>query len=136
MNQRKRKIPPSMDDWLKEVKKDKNAIEEGMYLVHNGVVRKTPKAKVRQGIDDGSMVEKLEFSYDWEKVQRVIEETKKLEGIFHGKMWLNEGILAVGDDIMYVLIGGDIRPRVIDALQFAVGKIKNECVTEREMSDS
>lgn len=136
MNQRKRKIPPSMDDWLKEVKKDKNAIEEGMYLVHNGVVRKTPKAKVRQGIDDGSMVEKLEFSYDWEKVQRVIEETKKLEGIFHVKMWLNEGILAVGDDIMYVLIGGDIRPRVIDALQFAVGKIKNECVTEREMSDS
>ena len=40
--------------------------------------------------------------------------------------------LEVGDDIMYVLIGGDIRPNVVDALQFLVGKIKNECVTEIE----
>ena len=31
---------------------------------------------------------------------------------------------------MYVLIGGDIRPHVIDALQFLVEKIKTECVTE------
>jgi hypothetical protein len=34
---------------------------------------------------------------------------------------------------MLVLVGGDIRPRVIDALQFLVGKIKNECVTEQEI---
>jgi len=33
---------------------------------------------------------------------------------------------------MYVLIGGDIRPHVVDALQFLVGKIKTECVTEIE----
>lgn len=136
IDKKSKRTPPSMDTWLKEVKNDQNASEEGMYLIHNGVVRKTPKAKVRQGIDNGSTVEKLEFSYDTEKVQRVIEETKRLEGIFHIKVWLNEGILEVGDDIMYVLIGGDIRPRVIDALQFAVGKIKNECVVEREISDS
>ena len=33
---------------------------------------------------------------------------------------------------MYVLIGGDIRPHVIDALQFLVEKIKSECVIEIE----
>ena len=33
---------------------------------------------------------------------------------------------------MYVLIGGDIRPNVIDALQNLVGKIKNEMVQEIE----
>ena len=33
---------------------------------------------------------------------------------------------------MQVLIGGDIRPHVIDGLQFLVGKIKNECVVEEE----
>jgi len=131
-HQNSKRIPPSMDEWLKEVKKDKNATEEGMYLVHNGVVRKTPKAKVRHGVDDGSFVDKLEFSYDEDKVMEAIEEAKELEGIFHVKVWLNEGILEVGDDIMYVLIGGDIRPRVIDALQFLVGKIKNDCVTEIE----
>ena len=133
INEKKPKTPPSMDDWLKEAKRDPEATEEGMYLVHNGVVRKTPKAKVRQGIDDGTLVGKLEFSYDEKKVMEVIEKTKGLEGIFHVKVWLNEGILEVGDDIMYVLIGGDIRPRVIDALQFLVGKIKNECVTEIEI---
>ena len=31
-----------------------------------------------------------------------------------------------------VLIGGDIRPHVVDALQALVGTIKNECVSEVE----
>ena len=48
------------------------------------------------------------------------------------EVWLNEGELSVGDDIMYVLIGGDIRPHVVDALQYLVGRIKSECVTEEE----
>lgn len=33
---------------------------------------------------------------------------------------------------MFVLIGGDIRPRVVDTLQALVGTIKNECVSEIE----
>ena len=48
------------------------------------------------------------------------------------RVWLNRGELELGDDIMLVLIGGDIRPRVIDALQSLVGTIKNECVSEVE----
>ena len=31
-----------------------------------------------------------------------------------------------------LLIGGDIRPHVVDALQSLVGTIKNECVSEVE----
>lgn len=127
-----KKESPSMDLWLKEAKKDPNALEQGMYLIHNGVVRKTPKVKVRQGIDDGSEVAAMTFSYDQKKVDQVIEETYKMEGIFYIRTWLNEGLLDVGDDIMYVLIGGDIRPRVIDALQYLVGRIKDECVIEIE----
>jgi len=34
---------------------------------------------------------------------------------------------------MYVLIGGDIRPHVVDALQYLVSRIKDECVTEEEI---
>ena len=56
----------------------------------------------------------------------------QMDGIYYIKVWLNEGELTVGDDIMYVLIGGDIRPHVVDALQALVGKIKNTCVTETE----
>ena len=132
MSNIKKKESPSIDQWLKEAKADPNAIKSGMFLVHNGTVRVTPKVQVRQGIDDGSVVTGMDFSFDAEKVDAAINETYKMDGIFHIRTWLNEGTLDVGDDIMYVLIGGDIRPHVIDALQFLVGKIKNECVVEIE----
>jgi len=131
-NGKTKKLSPSIDEWLKEAKTDPAALQEGMFLVHNGVVRQTPKAKVRQGIDDGTMVKGMEFAYDAAKVDAAIAETYKMDGIFHVRGWLNEGTLELGDDIMYVLIGGDIRPHVIDALQFLVGKIKSECVIEIE----
>ncbi|PTV99832.1 molybdopterin synthase catalytic subunit [Halanaerobium saccharolyticum] len=131
VNQKKKKSP-SIDQWLKEAKADPEALEEGMYLVHNGTVRQTPRKKVREGIDDGSQVKGMEFDYDQKKVEQAVAEAKKMEGIFHVRVWLNQGQLEVGDDIMYVLIGGDIRPHVIDALQSLVAEIKNECVKEIE----
>lgn len=131
-NRKTKKQPPSVDEWLKEAKADPASLQEGMFLVHNGIVRQTPKAKVRQGIDDGTVVTGMEFHYDAAKVDAAIAETYKMAGIFHVRVWLNEGWLELGDDIMYILIGGDIRPHVIDALQFLVEKIKSECVTEIE----
>ncbi|KDR95654.1 Molybdopterin synthase catalytic subunit [Peptoclostridium litorale DSM 5388] len=132
VNEKMKKTSPSIDEWLKEAKADPMALQEGMFLVHNGVVRQTPKAKVRQGLDDGSLVKGMEFAYDAVKVDAAVAETYKKEGIFHVRVWLNEGQLEVGDDIMYVLIGGDIRSHVIDALQSLVEKIKSECVIEIE----
>lgn len=131
-NGKMKKPSPSMDEWLREAKNDPAALQVGMFLVHNGVVRQTPKAKVRQGIDDGSTVKGMEFSYDGAKVDAAIAETYKMDGIYYVRVWLNEGQLELGDDIMYVLIGGDIRPHVVDALQFLVEKIKSECVIEIE----
>ena len=132
IDQKTNKMPPSIDTWLKEAKSDPESLNEGMYLVHNGIVRETPRKKVREGVDDGSQVKGMDFDYDAAKVNEAIAETHKLEGIFHVRVWLNQGHLEVGEDIMYVLIGGDIRPHVIEALQFLVAKIKNECVTEIE----
>ena len=65
-------------------------------------------------------------------VEAAVAEAKHMPGIYYVKAWLNEGELAVGDDIMLVLVGGDIRPHVVDALQALVGKLKTECVTELE----
>ncbi len=129
-----KKESPSIDEWLKEAKADPSVAKEGMFLVHNGIVRETPRKKVREGIDDGKVVKGMDFDYDQSKVDEVIAETYKMDGIFHVKTWLNRGQLDVGDDIMYVLVGGDIRPHVIEALQFLVGKIKNECVKEIEQN--
>ena len=126
---------PSMDAWLAEAKQHKDAAKIGMYLTHNGVVRETAKAKVRHNVPDTKAVIGIQFSYDAQNVDAVIADTYAMEGIYYIKVWLNEGTLTVGDDLMYVLIGGDIRPRVIDALQYLVGRIKNECVTEVELYD-
>ena len=125
---------PSMDAWLREAKAHESAPKIGMYLTHNGIVRRDAKAKVRYGAEDAKAVTGMLFSYDEAKVNAVIEDAKKLDGIYYIRVWLNEGELAVGDDIMYVLIGGDIRPRVVDALQYLVGRVKNECVVEKEMN--
>ena len=124
---------PSIDQWLKEAKADPSAAKIGMYLVHNGTVRQTAKALVRQNESGTQPVTGMVFSYDREKVAATVEETYKLEGVYYIRTWLNEGRLTLGDDIMYVLIGGDIRPHVIDALQFLVGRIKSQCVVENEL---
>lgn len=128
-----KKESPSMDLWLKEAKAHESASKIGMYLTHNGIVRQSAKASVRQGVADTRPVTGMLFSYDAAKVEAILAETYKLDGIYYVKVWLNEGELQVGDDIMYVLIGGDIRPHVVDALQYLVGRIKQECVTETEL---
>ena len=128
-----KKQSPSMDAWLAEAKCHESAPKIGMYLTHNGIVRQSAKAKVRFGAEDTRPVTGMRFSYEQEKVDAIIAQTYQMEGIYYIRVWLNSGELEVGDDIMYVLIGGDIRPHVVDALQYLVGRIKNECVTETEL---
>jgi molybdopterin adenylyltransferase len=130
-----KKTPPSVDAWLSEAKKDPNAAKIGMYLTHNGTVRQTARAKMRHGVEDASDVVGMHFDYDAQKVNAAIAETYQMEGIYYVRVWLNSGELEIGDDIMYVLIGGDIRPHVVDALQTLVGKIKSDCVVEIEKTE-
>ena len=128
-----KKETPSADRWLREAKEDPSSARCGMYLLHNGTVRETAKARVRQGEQDAPPVRGMHFGYDTGKVALAIERTRAMEGVGYVRVWLNEGELSVGDDIMLVLVGGDIRPHVIDALQSLVGTLKNECVTEEEI---
>lgn len=122
-----------MDQWLEEAKASDVADQCGMFLVHNGVVRVTPKAQVREGKEGIGDVAQVEFSYDAAGVEAAIQEALTWKGVYYVKVWLNEGALSVGESIMYVLIGADIRPNCIDALQKLVGKIKNDLVVEKEI---
>ena len=129
-----KKESPSIDQWLREAKSDPAAKNCGMFLVHNGTVRETAKALVRQGTAGTAPVKGMLFFGDSEKIAAAVEKAYKLPGIYYVRVWLNEGELALGDDIMYVLIGGDIRPHVVDALQALVGEIKSHCVVETEIN--
>jgi molybdopterin synthase catalytic subunit len=117
-------VRPSVDAWLEEIKQGPGAERVGMYLIHNGVVRATSR--------DGSPVGSMELTYDRARLEAVLEQIRALPGIVAVKVWIDEGHLEVGDDIMLALVAGDIRPNVLPALEEMVRLIKTEVVAEKE----
>ena len=124
---------PSMDEWLREAKDEPDAGMCGIYLVHNGTVRQSSRAKVREGADDNRTVIGMNLSFDEDKVQEAICEASEMPGVYYVRAWLNEGCLNTGDDIMYVMIGADTRSNASSALDGLVGTLKNSCITEEEV---
>jgi len=96
-----------------------------MYLAHNGVVRGSSR--------DGTPVAGMDLSYDTARLRGAIASIEDKPGVVAVRAWINEGRLAVGDDIMLALVAGDIRENVIGALQELVRQIKTEVVAEREL---
>lgn len=96
-----------------------------MILVHNGIVRATSK--------DGKPVKGMHLNYDKEKLSCLLDELSKRDGIVEIKVWINEGLLKIGDDIMYALVAGKFRTFVIPVLEELVSRIKKEIVSETEI---
>lgn len=115
-----------IEKWIAEVKRNTDPEKLGMILVHNGVVRGTSK--------DGRGVKGMHLSYDKEKLNSLISEFKKKEGIVEINAWINEGTLKIGDDIMYVLVAGRLRTDVLPTFEALLSKIKGEVVSEKESS--
>lgn len=118
--------PPSLQTWLADIKTGPDAARIGMYLIHNGVVRGTAR--------DGSPVTGMDLSYDRERLAEVIEAVEARPGVVAVRVWINEGRLGIGDDIMYALVAGDIRENVFGGLQELVRLIKTEVVKEWEIA--
>ena len=76
------KKKPSMDSWLEAAKQHESTGKVGMYLMHNGVVRETPRAQVREGAEDARPVAAMDFSYDRKKLDAAVADTYKLPGIY------------------------------------------------------
>ena len=74
---------PSVDQWLREAKQDESAERCGMYLTHNGTVRRTSRAMVREGDESAPPVVGMRFGYDVKKVASAIEDTRKLPGVHY-----------------------------------------------------
>jgi len=73
---------PSMDAWLREAKLHESAEKIGMYLTHNGVVRKSSRAQVRDGKEGTLPVTAMEFSYNSDRVEAAVADTYNLPGIY------------------------------------------------------
>ena len=115
-----------MEAWLDEIKNGPDSSRIGIHLLHNGVVRGTAR--------DGSVVSGMNLSYDPRRLEQVIEQIESRPGVVATRVWINEGPLAVGDDIMYTLVAGDTREHVFGGLTELIGLIKSEVVAEWEIT--
>ncbi|MFC1815424.1 molybdenum cofactor biosynthesis protein MoaE [Thermodesulfobacteriota bacterium] len=108
---------------IETVKKYPNYDKVGMILCHNGVVRSTSR--------DGRRVSGLKITVDHEKLQQVIKTQKTKPGIVEILVQIDENKnLSVGDDVMLLLVAGDIRENVIPTLHDTLNAIKTT-VTEK-----
>lgn len=95
---------------IAELKQDPNfAANVGMILIHNGIVRGTTRA-------DGSPVQKLEVKADHDKIAQIVKELEAEEGIYKVVVEALEGIKLPGDDLLFLIVCGDIRENVKPAL--------------------
>jgi len=97
----------------------------GMILCHNGVVRGTSR--------DGRPVSGLTISVDNSKLEQVVDTYKQTPGIVEILVEIAENRqLAVGDDVMLLVVAGDIRETVIAVLNDTLNAIKTTVTSKTE----
>lgn len=98
----------------------------GMILAHNGTVRGCSR-------QDGSAVRYLEVTPDCEKIEAIRGDIARMPGIFRVVVEAKGGRLVPGDDLLFLIVAGDIRENVKAALSLLLERIKAEAVTKREI---
>jgi molybdopterin synthase catalytic subunit len=96
----------------------------GMIASHLGIVRETSRA--------GDYIDDIEVTYDSDKLEEIIREIKELPGIVDVAVETASGRLQIGDPVMAVVVGGDIREHVFPALIKTVERIKGEACVKNE----
>lgn len=110
---------------LEQIKKHPDFHQAGMILCHNGVVRGTSR--------DGRKVSGLRVAVDHQKLNRIIDSNKKIPGILEILVHINENKdLRIGDDVMYLVVAGDVRENVISVLQDTLNEIKSTVTQKTE----
>ncbi|EKD39929.1 MAG: Molybdopterin biosynthesis MoaE protein [uncultured bacterium] len=98
----------------------------GMILIHNGVVRNWSRK-------DKASVTALEVTPDYEKIEALRKEYLQHDGIFDIIVEARQGTLQPGDDLLYIIVAGDIREHIKPVLADLLERIKAEAVTKREI---
>ena len=112
-------------NMMQRIKKHPDFAGVGMVLCHNGVVRATAR--------DGRKVSGLRVSVDHEKLEQIILEQKKKTGILDIQVEIaEEKDLKVGDDVMLLVVAGDIRENVIAVLTETLNDIKSTVTSKTE----
>ena len=112
-------------DLIGKVKAHPDFARVGMILCHNGVVRGTTRG--------GRTVTELTVKADRARLAEIIMEMKERMGIVEVLAEVREGKLRVGEDVMYVVVAGDIRENCFPALEDTVNAIKRDVTKKTEV---
>ena len=108
---------------IADIRKHPHFRKAGMLLCHNGVVREHAR--------DGRQVKGLRVRVDHDRLERILDEQKQRPGIVDIRVAIaEERDLSVGDDVMILVVAGDIRENVIAVLADTLNLIKTT-VTEK-----
>lgn len=110
---------------MEQIKRRPDYDRVGMILVHNGVVRGTSR--------DGRPVRGLRVAVDEENLARVIDAHASRPGIVDIAVEIySDRDLVVGDDVMVLVVAGDIRENVIRTLHDTLDAIKSTVTQKTE----
>lgn len=110
---------------IEQIKQRPDYVKVGMIVCHNGVVRSTSR--------DGRKVRGLRVAVDYRKLEAVIAEQKLRPGIVEILVQINaDRDLRVGDDVMGLVVAGDIRENVLAVLTDTLNTIKKKVTKKTE----
>jgi len=122
---KKNRRNPMIEQWIQQIKADCPPEALGMILIHNGIVRATGK--------NGAPVRAMRLSFDRGKLDERLADYRRHDGIVAIRVWINEGVLQVGDDIMKVCVAGRFRTDVLPVFESLLKTVKTEIVQEQEL---
>ena len=110
---------------MKDIKSHPDFDRVGMVLCHNGVVRANSR--------DGRKVSGLKVVVDHQKLAQILTEQKHRPGILDIRVEIAaDRDLSIGDNVMLLLVAGDIRENVIAVLTETLNLIKSTVTTKTE----
>ena len=115
----------NLNGMIESIKENPDYDKAGMILCHNGVVRGTSR--------DGRAVKGLRVAVDHQKLEQIVADQKKIAGIVDIKVEIAaDRDLAVGDDVMLLVVAGDTRENVIKVLTDTLNLIKSTVTNKTE----
>ena len=109
---------------IQKVKAHPQSAKVGMMLCHVGVVRGTSR--------NGRPVSGLDLTVDRQALESILAEQKKRPGIVEILAQVQEGSLKVGDEMMLIVVAGDLRDHIIPVLADTLNAIKKRVTRKTE----
>lgn len=116
----------SLDALIARVKAHPEISRAGMILCHNGIVREFDRTGEKR-------VTGLRVVVNLPEIERIRQWATSRPGIVAVEIEAFEGEFLVGDDLLYVVVAGDVRENVFAVVREIVERIKAGGVHKTEL---